>query len=146
MTTVAVGDAASWSADRARASYGASRRRASIRGRRGSGCIPDRCSSNGDFIPASASGVYCGSLQSFQAMGLGHGIFFGVGGRRWIDGGGRRRRRPELSGSTGSLDLNVIGNFFRGPLCKMAGTAVHVSSFSVSVFLRVFVCFSYPVI
>jgi hypothetical protein len=28
----------------------------------------------------------------------------------------------------------------------MVGTAVHVSSFSVSVFLRVFVCFSYPVI
>jgi hypothetical protein len=35
-----------------------------------SGRVPDRWSFNDGINPASASGVYCGSFQSFYAMGL----------------------------------------------------------------------------
>jgi hypothetical protein len=95
---------------------GVGRWRAQIQGRRSPGCIPGRCSTNGDFIRTSVLGVLCGSFQSFDAMGFlqiwgNHAVFSDDGGRRWIDGGGRRRRLLELSGNTGSLDFSLFGTF-----------------------------------
>jgi hypothetical protein len=104
--------------DRARTSRGASRRRASILGRRSLGCVPGRCFFIVVFILASTSGIYCGSLQSIFAMGLlqiwGTGVFFDIGGRRF-NGGGRRRFLP-IWGFTGSTVLSVISFFVKG-LC-----------------------------
>ena len=82
------GDAAGWRVDRARASLGASRRRATIHGRWNSGCVPGRCFFNDRINPASASGVYCGSFQSYYAMGFLQiwvvaGVHCAGNGQRW---------------------------------------------------------------
>jgi hypothetical protein len=64
-----------------------------IQGRRSSGCVPGRYFFINDFISASVSGAFCGSLQSTLAMGLlqiwgDHDNFIDDGGWR-IDGGGQ---------------------------------------------------------
>ena len=41
-----------------------------VQGHRGSGCIPDRWASCGSFISSSVVSVYCGSFQSFLAIGF----------------------------------------------------------------------------
>ena len=89
-TVAVVGGAASWRMGRARGPGGRSRRRALSQDRWSSGCIPGRCSSNGAFIPASLSGVLCGSCQSFAAMELflihgGHDVF--LDGGRFVGAG-----------------------------------------------------------
>ena len=53
--------------DRARF-LGTRRRRVWCHGPRSSGCFPGRCTFNGDLNPST--GDYCGSLESFPAMGL----------------------------------------------------------------------------
>jgi hypothetical protein len=87
-----MGFVAGWRVDRVRASFDASRRRASIQGRRGSGCVPGRCFFYGGFNPAAVSGVYCGSLQSLLAMGL-RQIWVALGVPDADDG---RRRRSSV--------------------------------------------------
>jgi hypothetical protein len=93
------------------------------------------------------SGLGVGCLlrlfQTFQAMGLlqfwgSHGLFFGGGGQRWFEGGCR------WSLLVASKAFGVV--FSQGPLCKMGGTAVFVSSSYVSGFVRVFVRIPYTVI
>jgi hypothetical protein len=112
--------------DRARASRGTSQLRALIHGRRSSGCVPDRYFFIDDFIPAFASGVLCGSLQSILAMGLlqiwgGHDGFLDDGGWR-IDGGGRRRWKLRVIwGFTWSRDFNVIYTFASAPRVRWVG-------------------------
>jgi hypothetical protein len=65
-----VGSTAGWRVDWARVSLGPSRRRASIRGRRCSGCVPGRCVFNDGFNSTMVSSVLCDSFQSLLAMGL----------------------------------------------------------------------------
>lgn len=119
-TSTVVGVAVGWGEDRAQISRGACRRRASILGRRSSGCVPGRCAFIDVFIPSSGTGDYCGSFESNLAMGLlqicgGHDVFFDGGDRRRIDDGGRWRLLA-IWGITGSRVLNEIYVFLRG-LC-----------------------------
>ena len=75
-----------------------------------------RCFSHG-VIPASVLGVYCGFLQSFDAMGsFGSGVAMVSFSTTAAGDGGGWWRRLAISGSTGFLDLIVISLFLRG-LC-----------------------------
>jgi hypothetical protein len=66
-------------ADRAPPPFDGGRRRALVQEQRGSGCVPDRCSSCVGFI-------FCGSNQSLSAK---ESSLFQICGSRRIDGGGR---------------------------------------------------------
>ena len=115
-TATGVGDVACWRVDRARSSCDVCRHQASIWNRRSLGWILGRCFSHG-VIPASVLGVYCGFLQSFDAMGsFGSGVAMVSLSTTTAGDGGGWWRRLAISGSTGFLDLIVISLFLRG-LC-----------------------------
>jgi hypothetical protein len=60
-----------------------------------------------------------------------------------------RRRAKEASGNFGKhkvQGLQCYFHFLQGLLCKMAGTAIHISLSVVYVFVRVCIRFPYPVI
>ena len=85
------------------------RQRICVQGHRGSGCILDRWASCGSFISSSVASVYCGSFQSFLAMGF----RLAMGGWRSIpaaDGESHRRRNLVHKGSRVFV-VNVM--FFR---------------------------------
>jgi hypothetical protein len=124
-TTAAVGGVASWSADRARASFGASHRRASIQGQRARGVSPAdvlstttisrprRRVSIAAYFKAfmrwgfSRSGVAMASSSSMAA------VFF--------DCGGGQQSLLVLSEGTESLDLNVFCTFLKGLCVRWLG-------------------------
>ena len=66
----AVGDAEFRRVDRPRLPLGFRRRRVLIQVRRGPGCVPGRCAFADGFFPPMVTGNYCGSFQSFLAMGF----------------------------------------------------------------------------
>jgi hypothetical protein len=120
-------------------SQDACRRQASIQVWRSMGRDPGRCSFIVILIPASASGGFCGSSQSFIAMVLLQiwasqgGFFFDGGNRRLIDGGGRRRRKLLAKARiTRSRDFSAICFFAKG-LC--VSSMVQVSMYPPRMYL-----------
>jgi hypothetical protein len=116
-TPAVAGDAVGWRVDRARSSRGVSRRRASIHGRRSSGCVPGRCSLIDVFIPGSTSGVFCGFLKaSMRWAPPDLGWLWSL--LRWqrpaMD---RRRRSMESSGDFGKHRFFVVIFVFLRGLC-----------------------------
>jgi hypothetical protein len=138
------GVAAGEAADRARASLGDRRWRASICGRRSSGCIPARYSFNDGFNPPSMAGVYCSSLQSCLATGL-FQIWAAPGDLGASDGWRWSPPTPTRLVGMVARDLIVISVFFRGFYAISSG---HPSLYPVLTYLypSVYVCFPCQVI
>lgn len=127
-------------------SCGVCRRRVSIQDRRSSGRVPGRWSFFVVFIPASASGGFCGSSQSFIAMGFlqiwgSLGVFvFNSDVRRGFGGGARRWRLLAKSGFTGSRGLFAISVSARG-LCvsRVGQLSMYPSSMCLCVYSFLYV-------
>lgn len=119
------GDMAGWRVDQARVTLGTSRRRASIHGRRSSGCVLGRCFFNHRFNLVSTSGVYCGSLQSYYAMGL---LQIWMAASVPSAGDGRKWRSPTRLTCTETRDLLVFFCFLWRLLCKFVGSTICICS------------------
>ena len=108
------------------------RRRISLQGRRGSGCVPGRCFFSVRFILPTVVSVYCGSSQSLIAMEL----RLAMGWWRTVleaAGDGRRRRNRAREGS---WVLYVISALSRGLCVRLVEqSSVSYSDVPVLVFV-----------
>ena len=114
------------------------RQRICVQGHRSSGCVPGRWASRGGSFLSFMASVYCGSFQSFLAMGF----QLAMGGWRSIpaaDGKSHRRRNLVHKGSRVFV-VNVV--FFRDLCVKCLDHVSSVSGHNVPVCVLVFVLYS----
>ena len=113
----AAGDVEVRRVDRPRLLLGFRRRRVLIHVRRGPGCVPGRCAFADGFLPPMVTGNYCGSFQSFLAMGL---LLIWVSAALGT-GDDRRRSYPTTMERTEARDILVFLVFPRGFSACLSG-------------------------